>query len=172
MGVIHSMKQFIGKSIDMFLLLLLAMVFAWTFLSCSKSEESHPETGTARTEEQQKIVNTENVQGDSSKRVDKPERTLIFGEEETEEERAGESAPAESDSEVRAAEPSAVLQRNAAFLERTGSKARYPFDLIIGKLASYESSYSETEGNADNVKVAALGERFLRAAFNGKMNIV
>ena len=158
----------------MFLLLLLAVVFAWTFLSCSKSEESHPETGTARTEEQQKIVKTENVQGDSSKRVDKPERTLIFGEEETEEERAGESAPAESDSEVRAAEPSAVLQRNAAFLERSGSTARYPFDLIIGKLAPYESLYSETEGKGDNdnVKVAALGERFLRAAFDGKMNVV
>ncbi|MCF7915534.1 MAG: hypothetical protein K9L66_10245 [Spirochaetaceae bacterium] len=153
------MKQFIVKLIDMFLLLLLAVVCAWTFLSCSKSEEPLPETGTARTEEQK----------NSTKRVDKPERTLIFGEEE---ERAGESGPAETDSEVRVAEPSAVLQRNAAFLERSGSKARYPFDLIIGKIASYQSSYSETEGKADNGKVAALGERFLRAAFDGKMNIV
>jgi len=153
MGVIHSMKQFIEKLIDMFLLLLLTVVFAWTFLSCSKNEESLAESGTARTEEQQKSVKTE--------RVDKPERTLIFGEEE---ERAGESGPAESDSEVRVAEPSAVLQRNAAFLERSGSKAHYPFDLIIGKLASYKSH--------DNVEVAALGERFLRAAFDGKMNIV
>src|SRR6056297_573044 len=111
MGVIHSMKQFIGKSIDMFLLLLLAVVFAWTFLSCSKSEESLPETGTGRTEAQKERVNTDSVQGNSTKRVEKPERTLIFGEEETEgeteKEGAGEDGPAESDSEVMVAEPSA-----------------------------------------------------------------
>ncbi|MDZ7793803.1 MAG: hypothetical protein U5P10_08990 [Spirochaetia bacterium] len=166
------MKQFIIKSFDMFLLLLLAVVFAWTFLSCSKSEESLPETGTARPKEQQNSVNTESVQGDSTKKVDKPERTLIFGEEETEEERAGESGPAESDAEVRVAEPSAVLQRNAAFLERFGSKSRYPFDLIIGKLASYESYDGGSEAKTDNEKVAALAERFLRAAFEGEVDIL
>jgi len=146
----------------MFLLLLLAVVCAWIFLSCGKSEESLPETGTARTEEQQK----------STKRVDKPERTLIFGEEKKEEEREGGSSTAESGTEVRVAEPSAVLQRNAAFLERSGSKARLPFDLIIGKLASYESYDSDSEAKTDNDKVAVLAERFLRAAFDRKMNML
>gem|GEM_PF-2174389 len=172
MGVIHSMKQFIVKLIDMFLLLLLAVVFAWTFLSCSKSEESPPETGTARTEEQQNSVSTESLQGDNTKKVDKPERTLIFGEEEEakEDARAGESGTAESDAEVKVTEPSAVLKRNTAFLERSGSKAHYPFDLIIGKLASFESYDSDFEAKTDNDKVAALGERFLRAVFGGTLN--
>lgn len=156
----------------MFLLLLLIVVFVWVFLSCSKSEESSPESGAPRTEEQQKSANIDSPQGESTKKVEKPERTLIFGEEETEKEGAGENGPAESNAEVRVTAPSAVLQRNAGFIERSGSTARYPFDLIIGKLAFYEDNDSDSEGKTDNDKVAAMGERFLRASFEGEMNIL
>ena len=156
----------------MFLLLLLAVLCAWVISSCSKSDESLPETGTPRTEEQQKSTDTESLQSDNTKRIEKPERTLIFGEETKEEEREGESGAAESDAEVGVTEPSAVLQRKVAFIERSGSKARYPFDFIIGELASYKDYDSDSKAKTDNNKVALLAERFIGAAFDGKMNIL
>ena len=124
--------------------------------ACSKQEGSR-QSGEASSEPQA-AVSTQPADSTEPTGPSSPERTLVFGEES---EQAPRPAPQE-----KITLPSAVLRRNADFLEHSGGRQRYPIDLVIGELAVYSPLDSDAR------EVRGLGRRFLQAAFAGRIEDV
>lgn len=97
---------------------------------------------------------------DDENRIQKPERTLVFGEE------TEQAAEPEPTAEI--VEGSAVLRRNTPFLVQAAGVQHYPFDLVIGKLAPYDAVQQDSQQN-DARRVRSLGRRFLEAALAGNV---
>ncbi len=147
-------------------LLLLSVVVSMTvFTSCSETEDT-AEAGSAAAEAAAEADPTGAEAGSGRDiaagegRVQKPERTLVFGEE------TDQSPEAESSAEVVKGSP--VLRRNARFLEQAGAAGLYPVDLVIGKLSPAAiNDYEMQQGDVQ--AVAELGRRFLESAMSGNM---
>lgn len=165
------MKQFKRGLVFFILISTLLLLFMVGLSACTKSEDSSSDSNSTRTEDgkSQDYQSTEKPeQGDGEKKIEKPERTLIFGEntdreadreadrEKYKEEEGGPEA------EVEIAEPSVAFQRNEAFLQRAGKAEFYPFDLVIGQLASYR------KGESDISIIIQRAERFLHFALEAK----
>ncbi len=112
-------------------------------------------------------------QDGSASKIEKPKRTLIFGEDpDTQDEGgsdqgehsegAGGGAGTEeaSGSGAQSADTSRVLERNIAFLQKAGTSGFYPFDLVIGRLAPRDAE------ERDIALIVEQAEQFLRRALS------
>jgi len=161
------MKQFKSGLVSFILISTLLWLFLVGLNSCTKSEDSSSDSSTPRTEKgqpQDRSLSGKPEHGEEQKPIEKPERTLIFGEntETGANKTMGEEAEESPETEVEIAEPSVTLQRNGAFLQRAGTQDYYPFDLVIGRLAPIHSDKSDTG------IIAQRAERFLRFALEAQ----
>lgn len=144
------MKLMKSLSAYTLLFLLVLSVGSGVLTSCSGEKRTAETAG--------KPPETSPESTDEKNSIQKPERTLVFGEE------SEQAAKPEQPAEI--VEGSAVLRRNAPFLAQAAGVQQYPFDLIIGKLSPYAASQPDLQQN-DARRVRTLGQRFLEAALAG-----
>jgi len=165
------MKSVSAYTVVLLLILNIGMV---GFIACSGRNSS--ENSTEVNDQQTGTEQAENRQGQSGgsanankavKRIEKPEKTLVFGDDEEPAEQNDSRLAAVSAEKI--IEASAVLRRNTGFVEQSGAMAQYPVDLVIGKLASHRTSGSMAPEN-DAQEVHGLGMRFLEAALSGRID--
>lgn len=138
-------------------LILILCILLLLPAACSKQEQKPQSAGPGAEPEQPEQPEQTPAPGEEN-RIEPPERTLVFGED------SAQTRKPERQEEIVAR--SAVLRRNAQFLELSGGRQRYPVDLVIGELAEHAAQ------NSDAREVRALGRRFLLAALAGRMDEV